>query len=172
MDVRAIKGKWSIFTIGHSNHSLENFLGLLQRHNIQVLVDIRSHPYSKHVPQFNRGELEGAVKTAGLKYIFLGRELGGRTDGEEFYDVEGLYARLAESPLFLEGIARLEEGLRNNWRIALMCSEEDPAKCHRRFLVARVLVRRNIEVKNIRGDGSLETEPERVPIQLSMFTNP
>ncbi len=173
MDGSDIKGKWSIFTIGHSNHSLENFLALLQRHNIQVIVDIRSQPYSQYVPQFNRDEFEAAVQRDGVIYLFLGRELGGRPDGEEFYDAEGyvLYGRLVESRLFLQGLARLEEGLRKNCYIALMCSEEDPTECHRRLLVARVLVQRNIEVRHIRGDGSLEIEPDRIPIQMSMFVN-
>lgn len=173
MEPEAGKGKSFIFTIGHSNHAMEDFLGLLKHHNIQVLIDLRSHPYSKHVPQFNRKELEEAVKRAGMKYLFLGRELGGRPEGEEFYDAEGyvLYSRLADSPLFLEGISRLEEGLRKNFRIALMCSEEDPKECHRRLLVARVLIHRDIEVRHIRGDGSIETETGRIPIQLSMFAD-
>jgi len=166
-----IERKFSIFTIGHSNLTIEDFLKLLHLHKIQILVDIRSEPYSKYVPHFNRKELEQAIKEAGMKYLFLGRELGGRPAGEEFYNSEGyvLYGRLADSPIFLEGISRLEEGLRKNMRIALMCSEEDPEECHRRLLVARVLLRRNIEVRHIRGNGSLEMEPEHIPIQLSMF---
>lgn len=162
-----------IFTIGHSNHTMEDFLGLLRHQKIQVLIDIRSQPYSRHVPQFNRKDLEEAVKRAGMKYLFLGRELGGRPEEEEFYDAEGyvLYSRLADSPRFLEGISRLEEGIRKRFRIALMCSEEDPEDCHRRLLVARVLVRRHIEVRHIRSNGSVENEPERIPIQLSIFAD-
>lgn len=168
---KTIKKRFSIFTIGHSNQTIEDFLKLLHLHKIQILVDIRSEPYSKYVPHFNRKELEQAIKEAGMKYLFLGRELGGRPAGEEFYNSEGyvLYGRLADSPIFLEGISRLEEGLRKNLQIALMCSEEDPEECHRRLLVARVLIRRNIGVRHIRGNGSLEIEPEHIPIQLSMF---
>src|SRR5437870_4228181 len=117
----------TFFTVGHSNHSLHDFLALLASHAIEVLVDTRSHPYSKYVTHFNREELAAALKQAGVKYLYLGRELGGRPDEEEYFDAEGhvLYYRVAKSRLFLEGIERLEAGSRQ-YRVALMCSEEDP----------------------------------------------
>src|SRR5689334_22649084 len=79
----------ALFTVGHSNHSLEDFLKLLSRHAIEVLVDTRSHPYSQYVTHFNREELTAALKHAGIKYLYLGRELGGRPDEDEYFDVEG-----------------------------------------------------------------------------------
>src|ERR1700687_2127447 len=86
-----------LFTVGHSNHPLQVFLELLKAHQIHVLVDVRSHPYSRYVPQFNCDELQDVLKCAGLRYLFLGKELGGRPEGKEFYDEEGhaLYSRLA-----------------------------------------------------------------------------
>ena len=173
MEPKPLNKKSFLFTIGHSNHAMEDFIDLLRHHKIQVLIDIRSQPYSKHVPQFNRKELEAAIKSARIKYLFLGRELGGRPEGEEFYDAEGyvLYNRLADSPLFLEGISRLEEGIRKGFRIALMCSEEDPKDCHRRLLVARVLSNRGIEVYHLRSNGNLEIESTNLPKQrLINFT--
>src|SRR5947209_11997942 len=100
--VNSLPNRGSLFTVGHSNHSLEAFLELLKKHTIQVLVDTRSYPYSRHVPHFNREELCEALRQRGIKYLFLGGELGGRPTGEEFYDEEGhvLYCRLAESPTF------------------------------------------------------------------------
>src|SRR5215469_13535814 len=94
----------TIFSIGHSNQSIEAFLALLQQHQIQVLVDVRSSPYSKYVPQFNSTPLADAVRQVGVKYMFMGRELGGRPDGNEFYDADGhvLYNRVAEASLFLD----------------------------------------------------------------------
>ncbi len=150
-----------LFTIGHSNHPLEVFLDLLRRHGIQVLVDVRSQPYSKYTPHFNVPELKAAMPGEGIKYLFLGKELGGRPDGDQFYGDDGkvLYWRVAESPLFLEGLARLERGIQQ-YRVALMCGEEDPRECHRRLLIGRVLAERGIVVKHIRGDGSLQTEAE------------
>jgi uncharacterized protein (DUF488 family) len=145
------------FTVGHSNQSREEFLALLARHAIEVLVDTRSHPYSKYVAHFNREELAAAAAGAGVKYLFLGRELGGRSEGEQFFDDAGhvLYYRVAESPSFLEGIARVEAGSRR-YRVALMCSEEDPAVCHRHLLVGRVLAERGARVRHIRADGSVQ----------------
>jgi Protein of unknown function, DUF488 len=146
-----------LFTVGHSNHPLQEFLQLLSKHGIQVLVDTRSHPYSKYVTHFNREELGVALKEAGVKYLYLGRQLGGRPDEEEYFDEEGhvLYYRLAQSPVFLEGIQRVEAGSRQ-YRVALLCSEEDPAVCHRHLLVARVLAERGAVVAHIRGDGTLQ----------------
>jgi uncharacterized protein (DUF488 family) len=148
-----------LFTVGHSNHSRDVFLGLLKQHGIEVLADVRSSPYSAYVTHFAREELEQALKQAGIKYVFLGKELGGRPDGSDYYDTDGhvLYWRLSESPVFLAGIERLELGVRRH-RVAMMCSEENPAVCHRQLLVARVIARRGIAVTHIRGDGELQAD--------------
>lgn len=82
-------GPVSVFTIGHSNHSSKKFAGLLKEHEIEVLVDARSRPYSRHVPHFNARDIEATLSDAGVGYLFLGRELGGRPEGEEFYDAKG-----------------------------------------------------------------------------------
>ncbi|MDO8673135.1 MAG: DUF488 domain-containing protein, partial [Dehalococcoidia bacterium] len=70
-----------IFTIGHSNHAFEAFVDLLRRHGIEVLVDVRSQPYSKYTPHFDHRNLEAAIANQGFKYMYLGKELGGRPDG-------------------------------------------------------------------------------------------
>ncbi len=151
----------AIFTVGHSNHPLETFLGLLRAHSIDVLVDVRSQPYSKFATHFNARDLKAAVEGSGVRYGFFGRELGGRPEGDEFYDAEGhvLYGKVAESPVFLEGLSRLERGIAR-FRVAMMCSEENPAICHRHLLVGRVLAGRGIAVVHIRGDGRLQTDAE------------
>lgn len=150
-----------VLTVGHSNHSLERFLGLLAAHGVEVLVDVRSSPYSRFAPQFNREALKAALRAASVGYGFLGDELGGRPQDGDFYDDEGhvLYGRVARSMLFVGGIERLERGLGGH-RVAIMCSEEDPTHCHRRLLVARVLVDRGVEVLHVRGDGRLQREAE------------
>lgn len=130
----------SVFTIGHSNHSAEKFVGLLKGHGIEVVADVRSQPYSRHAPHFNAKDIEATLSDNGIGRLFLGLELGGRPIGEEFYDADGRvdYARIESSRPFLDGIHQLERGIRDR-RIALLCSEEDPAGCHRRLLVGRVL---------------------------------
>jgi len=163
-----------IYTIGHSNHTIEAFIDLLKAHGIEVLVDVRSQPYSRYTPHFNGPSLKEAVVAAGLKYLFLGKELGGRPTGARYYDDEGhvLYGPVAESELFQGGIERLEAGARR-YRVAIVCAEEDPTGCHRRLLIGHVLGEHRVEVIHIRGNGSLQTEQEVRHIetdgQLSLF---
>jgi uncharacterized protein (DUF488 family) len=150
-----------IFTIGHSIHSTERIIDLLKSNRVDVLVDVRSEPYSRKVPHFNKDKLEKDVQKNGLRYLFLGKELGGRPSKREFCDLEGfvLYRKIADSPDFQSGIARLMDGLKN-YRIALMCGEENPANCHRRLLIGRVLSGIGVEVLHIRGDGRIQSEEE------------
>ncbi len=155
-----------IFTIGHSNHSQEHFQRLLSEHGIEVLVDIRSWPHSRYVKWVDRSQIEDVAQAVGARYLFLGKELGGRPDAAEFYDSTGhvLYGRLAKSAEFRAGIERLRRGV-EHFRVAIMCSEEDPANCHRRLLVAKVLLREGLTIGHIRGDGRCELESK--PIDLA-----
>jgi uncharacterized protein (DUF488 family) len=150
-----------LFTIGHSNHELERLLELLQQHAIEILADVRSQPWSRYSPQFNAEPLKHALRASGIKYLFLGDQLGGRPEGPEFYDEAGyvLYHRIAEAPWFIDGIERLRGGIRKA-RVALMCSEEDPSTCHRFLLVSRVMSSHDVNIQHIRGDGQLQSEEE------------
>ena len=150
-----------MFTIGHSNHSAERLAALLKRHRIEVLVDIRSRPYSRHAPQFNASGIEAILSGNGIRYLFLGRELGGKPEEETFYDTKGRvdYALVERSRPFLDGIKRLEQEIKIR-KVALLCSEEDPTSCHRRLLVGRALEERGITLLHIRGDGSIQREDE------------
>ena len=150
-----------LFTVGHSNHPFDAFAELLKQHRIDVLVDTRSSPYSQYVTHFNREAIQAELPTRGIKYLYLGEELGGRPDGAEFYDEAGhvRYHRVAESAKFLGGIERVEAGIRK-FRVALMCSEEDPTVCHRFLLVSRVLAKRGLAVLHIRGDGSVQADAD------------
>lgn len=169
-DAHNISGRSFVYTIGHSNHPIEKFLDLLKEHRIEVLVDTRSHPYSRFAPHFNVRELKASLAPACIKYLFLGKELGGRPEGEEFYDEEGRvdYRLVAHTPVFNEGISRLESGLQR-YRIALLCSEEDPSGCHRRLLVGRILAERGVEVRHIRGDGGVQPEEPPAGEQPALF---
>jgi uncharacterized protein (DUF488 family) len=161
-----------IYTIGHSNHPLDTFIALLHQHAIEVLADVRSAPYSKFAPQFDRRAIEAAVRDAGLQYVYLGRELGGRPEGAEYYDADGhvLYGQRARSAEFLAGVERLERG-REQYRVAVLCSEEDPGGCHRHLLIGRVLAERGGEVAHIRGDGRVQPAGELDSPQLALFAD-
>lgn len=154
-------GHPEVFTVGHSNHDEAVFLDLLRGHGIKLLVDVRSSPYSKYTPHFSRDNLEISLEREGLRYLFLGDELGGRPQSLTYYDEAGyvLYGRLAKSKSFQAGIARLLDEARVE-RAVLMCGEEDPVGCHRRLLVGRVLVERGVSLVHIRGDGALQSEDE------------
>src|SRR5205814_8178101 len=146
----------TLYTIGHSNQELKDFLSLLNQHQIEVLVDVRSSPYSRFAPQFNQDEIKRTLTANGVRYLFMGDLLGGRPTDESFYDKGGhvMYWRLAQSPLFQEGIRRLENGM-SEYRIAIMCSEEDPIECHRALLIGRVMTDKGTEVSHIRAQGIL-----------------
>ncbi|MEQ1903035.1 MAG: DUF488 domain-containing protein [Pirellulaceae bacterium] len=148
-----------LYTIGHSNHDQDRFIALLRQHGIEVLADVRSAPWSKYTPHFNRAVLEAALPPEGIRYLFLGDSLGGRPNGNDLYDEAGhvLYNRVALTELFRGGIDRLKKGIQT-LRVAIMCSEEDPTVCHRFLLVTRVMADEGIEVRHIRGDGSVESE--------------
>jgi uncharacterized protein (DUF488 family) len=154
-------GDLKIYTIGHSNHSLETFLNLLRDLRIDVVVDIRSKPSSQVVPHFNRKPLENSLKMSGFKYLYFGKELGGKPDSKEFYDANGhvLYNLIAKSPPFIQAIERLLKGI-NEYRVVLLCSEENPTDCHRRLLVGKVLQDKGVNIEHIRADGRVQSEEE------------
>jgi uncharacterized protein (DUF488 family) len=150
-----------VLSIGHSNHSWEQFLALLQRNRVEVVAEVRSYPYSNYSPQFDRESLREALGKTGAKYVDLGKELGGRPDGSEFYGAAGhvLCDKVAATENFAEGIRRIEDGMKK-YRVAMMCSEEDPAVCHRALLVGRVLRERGARVEHIRSDGRIQPDEE------------
>ncbi|MDR8027958.1 DUF488 domain-containing protein [Burkholderia cenocepacia] len=149
-----------IFTIGHSTQGIEKFLQRIKRHEVTAVADVRSAPYSRRNPQFNREELRAVLKENGVRYVFLGKELGARSDDECCYvDDKVQYALLAQTDLFKSGINRVIDGAQS-FRVALMCAEKDPLDCHRTILVARELIKRGHRITHILGDGQLEAHAQ------------
>lgn len=149
-----------LFTIGHSTHSWEKFLELLRQHHIEAVADVRSSPYSRRNPQFNRETLQVTLRQQGISYVFLGEELGARRSEPECY-VNGRadYALIARTPAFLRGLDRLVQDAAK-MRLAILCAEKDPLDCHRCILVSPRLKERGIHVQHIHGDGTLECQEE------------
>lgn len=148
----------TVFTIGHSTHPQKYFIHLLRQHGVTALCDVRSAPYSRMNPQFNREELEKALLEQGVHYRFLGKELGARSEDPRCYEAGKVqYERLGETALFQYGLKRVLQGMKEGFRIALMCAEKEPIECHRTILVARHLAGRGIDVAHIHADGRLET---------------
>jgi uncharacterized protein (DUF488 family) len=146
----------TVFTIGHSNHSSERFLALLKGASITAVADVRSIPRSRRWPHFGRARIAQWLADAGITYVFLGAELGGRPDdpallreGRPDYDL------MAAAPSFRAGLDRLLD-LAARHRIALMCAEREPLDCHRFLLVSRHIHERGVRLRHILADGSAE----------------
>ncbi|MDZ7666764.1 MAG: DUF488 domain-containing protein [Desulfotignum sp.] len=147
----------TIYTIGHSTHTTDAFLRLLQLHAITAVADVRSSPYSRFNPQFNRETLEKDLKAHSIAYVYLGNCLGPRSDDPACYvNGRAAYHLISETGLFRQGLDRLKKGMAKH-TIALMCSEKDPVSCHRMILVCRHLKDNTLEILHILEDGNLET---------------
>lgn len=173
-----------VYTIGHSTLTIDDFLGLLKENYIRVLVDVRSQPYSRFNPQFNRESFKHAMAYANIEYVFAGEYLGGRPTDPTCYK-DGVipdgkadhlklvdYAEVMKRDWYQRGIQRLLE-IAADRQTVIMCSEEDPMGCHRHHLIAQTLLKRGVAVWHIRADGNVD-EAEHLPPkieskQLSLF---
>ena len=162
----------TVLTIGHSTHALEAFVALLQRHHVTAVVDVRSAPYSRFNPQFNRDSLADALDAQGIRYVYLGDSLGGRSGDPACYEDGRIrYDRVATTESFKRGLARVVHGAAKH-RIALMCAEKEPLDCHRTLLVARALDERGVDVAHIHAGGGLERHREAMDRLLGILNLP
>jgi uncharacterized protein (DUF488 family) len=146
----------SLYTIGHSSHTWDEFIDLLRRHEIAAVADVRSSPYSRHCPQFNREGLAAGLGAAHIEYIFMGDVLGARSDDPACcVDGRVSFPKMAETPRFRQGVDRLRLKM-NERRTAILCSEKDPLDCHRAILICRHLRQFPVRIRHILEDGGLE----------------
>lgn len=148
-----------LFTLGHSNQEMSDFLGTLVRHEIKVVCDVRSRPGSFRFPQFNREPLEARLTTARIRYEFCGEQLGGRPLDPQFYLANGLvdYSKRRRAPAFLEAIDKAI-ALARERKTAILCAEEDPLHCHRFLLICPALVARGVAPVHLQSGGAAETQ--------------
>jgi uncharacterized protein (DUF488 family) len=166
------KRNWSSRSDIPSTHPIDVFIALLRQHGVTALADVRSTPFSRLNPQFNKEDLARSLKSHGIKYVFLGRELGARTNEQSCYEKGRVqYSRLALTESFHRGLDRIMRGTAAH-RIALMCSEREPLDCHRTLLVARALIEHGVAVDHILGDGRLENHGEAMLRLLSVLGLP
>ncbi len=168
-----------IYTLGHSNHPFPVFNELLRKHELKRVVDIRSIPFSRTNPQFRKKELETALHKYGFIYNFLGRELGGKIDGPNFFDSQGQidYKLVRDSSFFQRGIGILSKWISQGEIPVLVCAEKDPLKCHRFFLVAPALLEKGWEIRHILDTGEAITHQRAEEnflkdIPPSLFSSP
>ena len=163
-----VSGAEQVFSIGHSALPYEQFRDLLARAGVSAVADVRSAPYSRHLPHFNRESLCDRLRAEGLAYVFMGLELGGRPSHAGFL-TDGIadYEKMATAPSFSDSLDRIAAGAARH-RIALMCSEQEPLDCHRCLLVGRALVRRGVPVRHILQDGRQTTQQQVEQTLLAM----
>jgi uncharacterized protein (DUF488 family) len=158
-----------VYTVGHSTHSLEEFINLIRDVDGEVVVDVRSSPYSRRSPDFGRHALDHGLREYGIGYRFLGETLGGRPPDPALYqDGQVQYDRLANDARFIASSNVVAEGARRR-RLVLLCAEADPLQCHRGLVVAPALEDRGVDVVHILPDGHLESQSESMDRLLSML---
>jgi len=146
----------TFYTVGHSNHTPDTFVGLLRLHHITAVADVRSAPYSRFAPQFNKDALGPLLGKQGVAYVFMGNYLGARPNDPMCYRNGAIdFARLCQTDYFQEGLDRVRKGA-GRFNLALMCTEKDPLQCHRMILVCRHLRATTTVIKHILEDGELE----------------
>ncbi|MEX1041242.1 MAG: DUF488 domain-containing protein [Pirellulaceae bacterium] len=148
-----------LFTIGHSDRSLADFIELLKMFDVSAVADVRSHPFSRWLPYFNGPNIKSSLRETGIAYAFLGRELGARrTESSCYLNGKVNYDLIERTPAFQSGINRIRKGVKSH-RIALMCSEWDPATCHRTILISKAL-RSELEIHHILSNEAIESHEE------------
>ncbi len=164
-----------IYTIGYGARTIDVFLATLREHQIEFLLDVRSRPYSRFKPDFNRDALESYLRATGIRYVFMGDTLGGRPADPTCYDADGKvdYAQVEARAFYEEGLIRVAHAHEQGRRVALMCSEGKPEACHRSKLIGKSLARRGIPVAHIDETGALISQDDVLPRltggQLSFF---
>lgn len=151
-----------VFTIGHSTHSIEEFIHLLNNYQINCVIDVRSVPYSKYNPQFNRESLIKDLKNQDIFYAHFGKEFGARHTSPMLLDENGQvdFYKVWESDDFLNGVKRIEDAIERGYKISLMCSEANPLDCHRFSMISHQLVNEGFEVIHILPDSSIITNED------------
>jgi uncharacterized protein (DUF488 family) len=146
-----------VFTIGHGRRTIEEFTSLLSRNEISILIDVRSYPYSRFNSQFRQSNLQISLNNAGITYLWLGKQLGGRPENPNLYNNGKLdYVAIKNTIIFKSGIQQVLRFAHENIKVTLMCSESDPNDCHRKHLLANELSSGGVTVLHINKVGNIE----------------
>lgn len=152
--------KFPIYSIGHGNRKVETFFGLLKQYEIDFLIDVRTNPFSRFNPDFNRERLEEICQDYSVKYLFLGDSLGGKPANRACYDSDGhvLYEKVMKTDAFIQSANRLITAYNKNLKVACMCSELRPCECHRSKMIGRYLHSQRVDVQHINEKGLLVSQ--------------
>jgi uncharacterized protein (DUF488 family) len=166
-----------IYTIGYGSRSIDELVATLRQHGIAYLVDVRSAPYSRYKPEYSKEALAATLQAQGIRYLFLGEQLGGRPADPELYnDGKVNYEKVKLQPFYQAGLERVQQAFRQQLYVVLMCSEGKPAQCHRSKLIGASLASLDIPVVHIDEQGALKSQEdvmyELTAGQLSLFGDP
>ena len=146
-----------VYSVGHSNHPPGDFLRLLQQHHIETVADVRSSPHSRFVPHVSKDRLARMLAEAGIGYLYLGDELGGKPPRQDPPATRLSYQERIKEAAFGHGIERLLEAV-DRCRVTLLCRERDPLDCHRLHLICRHIKPMVGAIRHILPDGRIEEQ--------------
>lgn len=160
-----------IYTIGHSNYTMERLIDMLEYYNINCVVDIRGTPYSKYNIQFDKEAIRYTLTNAGFVYIYMGKELVAKRIRKNSYNNEGYsnFEEVIKEEEFKRGVERLKNGCEKGYKIILLGAMQDPIRCHRSILVGRELVKNDFDVKHILDDYSIVTQDDIEEMLLNKY---
>lgn len=138
----------TLYTVGHSNSTLEKLLSLLKLADVNCIIDVRSTPASAYSPHFNKESLQRFLKANGILYGHFGEEFGARRT-DSIIDGQVNFAKAVTTEAFQRGVERIRNGLSKGYNIAFMCSEAKPLECHRFSMISRYFVDNGYDVKHI-----------------------
>ncbi|WP_370831936.1 DUF488 family protein [Clostridium sp.] len=160
-----------IYTIGHSNYTVEKLIDMLKHYNINCVVDIRGTPYSKYNVQFDKETIRYTLSKAGFIYIYMAKELAAKRINKQSYNDEGYsdFEKVINEKEFLEGIERLKNGCNKGYNIALLGAMQEPIRCHRSILVGKALRKAGFDVKHILDDYSIASQDDIEQMLLDKY---
>ena len=160
-----------IYTIGHSNYTIEKLIDMLKYYNINCVVDIRGTPYSKYNVQFDKETIRYTLSKAGFIYIYMAKELAAKRINKQSYNEEGYsdFEKVIKEKEFLEGIERLKNGCNKGYNIALLGAMQEPIRCHRAILVGKALRKSGFNVKHILDDYSIASQDDIEQMLLDKY---
>ncbi|MCA9538289.1 MAG: DUF488 domain-containing protein [Myxococcales bacterium] len=165
----------TLFSLGYGQRDLRALVEQLRAHGVHYVVDVRSSTWSSHRPEFCREALRTDLGVHGLRYVYMGDQLGGRpSDPESLTDGRVDYRKVRNRPFFAHGLDRLQRAVDQGYRLCLLCAESDPTGCHRARLIGPALAERGIDLQHLLADGTVRPQ-STLPVfgadaQLGLFS--
>jgi uncharacterized protein (DUF488 family) len=151
-----------LFTVGYTSFTLPQMLEVISDYGIDVVVDVRSNPFSAHYPDYNKNIFESVLRKHKISYHNYAEEFGAQQTDIKYYSKDGYldFELFAKSEPFLKGFARIDESVKSGDSVMLMCAEKDPAQCHRAVMISKVFANNGYDVKHLLQDGTIKSQSD------------